>query len=54
MSWALSPYDARYHLLPANVDSGVPLVRRAAVLRSPCAGRHNRHGAVIRWCRRVR
>ena len=26
MSWALSPYDSRYHLLPANVNSGVPLV----------------------------
>jgi hypothetical protein len=26
MSWALSPYDSRYHLLPANIDNGVPLV----------------------------
>lgn len=26
MSWALSPYDSRYHLLSANVASGVPLV----------------------------
>jgi DNA segregation ATPase FtsK/SpoIIIE, S-DNA-T family len=30
------------------------LVRPEAVLRSPCAGRRSRCGAVIRWCRRVR